>query len=149
MLSVSYSKLYYSAVEEAVCSMKLILCRLSRISTFIPWYMNFHPFSFSSAALLKYPLVFGKKAGGEQDTTVPSRWAWPRSPSLHCGHALGFGAMGFATFPGTPDRSELLRFYFCCLPLSLAAAFPSISFLRLAQLLAKVNILIAPGGKPN
>lgn len=65
--------------------------------------MNFHPFSFSSAALLKYPLVFGKKAGGEQDTTVPSRWAWPRSPSLCCGHALGFGAMGFATFPGTPE----------------------------------------------
>lgn len=149
VLSVSSSKLYYSAVEEAVFSMKPILCRLSRISTFIPWYVNFHPFSFSSAALLKYPLVLGKKAGGEQDTTVPSRWAWPRSPSLRCGHALGFGAMGFATFPGTPDRSELLRFYFCCLPLSLAAAFPSISFLRLAQLLAKVNILIAPGGKPD
>lgn len=133
-------------------SMKPFLCRLSKISAFVSWYMNFHPFSSCNAggaAPLKNPLVLSTKAGGEQDTTVPSRWAWPSSPFLHCGHALGFGAMGFATFPSTPDCSELLRFYFCCLPLCLAAAFPSISFLRVSQLLAKVNILIALGGKPN
>ena len=79
------------------------------------------------------------------------------SLSLHCGLALGSGAVRFglheATLQNSPDFSELLHwvflFYFS-VPLCfiLPSDFTSINFLLISQLLAKINKWVAFGENP-